>query len=295
MALRSRNWVPAFLYYSLIQTGGKIADASTGLIPGLSRSDICEQLIPVPPISEQRAIAEALSDADALIAALDALIAKKRDLKQAAMQQLLTGKTRLVGFTKEWRRLELGSVAKFYKGKGLPKSAISGTGAHPCIHYGELFTHYGVLINTILSRTDFNVGSSTSRRNDVLMPTSDVTPNGLAKASCLKEEGIILGGDILIIRPEERDLDGVFLASLIRYDFDQIMRLVSGSTVFHLYGSDMKKFEVLVPPIEEQLAIIAIRTTIDAELNALEAKRDKVRAIKQGMMQELLTGRIRLI
>ncbi len=104
-----------------------------------------------------------------------------------------------------------------------------------------------------------------------------------------------MGGDILIIRPEERDLDGVFLASLIRYDFDQIMRLVSGSTVFHLYGSDMKKFEVLVPPIEEQLAIIAIRTAIDAELNALEAKRDKVRAIKQGMMQELLTGRIRLI
>uniref|UniRef100_UPI002589DDCA restriction endonuclease subunit S n=1 Tax=Acidiphilium sp. TaxID=527 RepID=UPI002589DDCA len=144
--------------------------------PKLNKKSCIRLPVVLPPLPEQRAIADALSDADALIAALDAMIAKKRDLKQAVMQQLLTGKTRLVGFTKEWRRLELGSVAKFYKGKGLPKSAISRTGAHPCIHYGELFTHYGVLINTILSRTDFNVGSLTSRRNDVLMPTSDVTP-----------------------------------------------------------------------------------------------------------------------
>jgi type I restriction enzyme S subunit len=258
--------------------------------------DIRNLQIPVPAnTDEQRAIAVALSDVDVLLAKLDGLITKKRDLKQAAVQQLLAGQTRLPGFSGEWTVQRLGDVAGFHKGKGLPKSAINPFGAELCIHYGELFTRYPETIGTIISRTTGWRDSFRSISNDVLMPTSDVTPRGLAKASCITVDDVILGGDILIIRPEKQLLDGSFLSYVIRREEDQVLQLVSGSTVFHLYGSDMKRFFFSMPPLAEQTAITTVLAAMDAELTSLESRRDKTRALKQGMMQELLTGRIRLI
>ena len=251
--------------------------------------------MPVPPPTEQRAIATALSDVDALLGGLDRLIAKKRDLKQAAMQQLLTGQTRLPGFHGEWVVKTLGGLATFYKGKGLPKSALSESGAEPCIHYGELFTRYPETIAEIFSRTDSSVGVFRSVANDVLMPTSDVTPRGLAKASCVRVDGVILGGDILVIRSDTNLINGSFLSLLIRYEETQVLQLVTGSTVYHLYGSDMKNFTFSMPPLPEQTAIAEVLTDMDGELAVLELRRDKTRDIKQAMMQELLTGRTRVI
>ena len=251
--------------------------------------------VPMPPPPEQRSIAAALSDMDALLAGLDRLIAKKRDLKQAAMQQLLTGQTRLPGFQGEWEMKQLGDVAAFHKGRGLPKSALTPYGAEPCIHYGELFTRYQETIETICSRTDDGAGAFRSVANDVLMPTSDVTPRGLAKASCVQLEGVILGGDILVIRCDSKLVFGSFLSYTIRNQENQILQLVTGTTVFHLYGRDMAKLTLSLPAVEEQIAIVAVLTDLHAELTALEARRDKTRALKQAMMQELLTGRTRLV
>ena len=250
--------------------------------------------IALPPLPEQRAIAAALSDVDGLLGALDRLIAKKRDLKQAAMQQLLTGQTRLPGFKGEWVVKTLGDVATFYKGKGLPKSALSESGTDPCIHYGELFTRYPETIGKILSRTNSSAGVFRSVANDVLMPTSDVTPRGLAKASCVRVDAVILGGDILVIRSDTNLVFGSFLSCLIRYEEAQVLQLVTGSTVYHLYGSDMKNFTFTMPPLPEQTAIASVLSEMDAELAGLEQRREKTRALKQGMMQELLTGRTRL-
>ncbi len=251
--------------------------------------------LPLPSLPEQRAIAEALSDADALLGGLDRIIAKKRDLKQAAMQQLFTGQTRLPGFHGEWEVKRLGEVATFYKGKGLPKSALTPFGAEPCIHYGELFTRYPETIREIISRTDETRGCFRSVANDVLMPTSDVTPRGLAKASCVRVDGVILGGDILVIRSEISRVFGTFLSYLIRREEDQVLQLVTGTTVFHLYGSDMKKFKLSLPSLAEQTAIAEVLTDMDSELAALEQLREKTRGLKQAMMQELLTGKIRLV
>ncbi|MFM8717506.1 MAG: restriction endonuclease subunit S [Spartobacteria bacterium] len=248
-----------------------------------------------PTEPEQRAIAEALSDVDGLLGGLDRLIAKKRDLKQAAMQQLLTGQTRLPGFHGEWEVKRLGDMATFYKGKGLPKSALCESGAEPCIHYGELFTRYPETIGEIFSRTDTSAGVFRSVANDVLMPTSDVTPRGLAKASCVRVDGVILGGDILVIRSDTNIIHGSFLSLVIRYEETQVLQLVTGSTVYHLYGSDMKNFTFSMPSVPEQTAIAQILSDMDAELTALEQRREKTRALKQAMMQELLTGRTRLV
>ena len=251
--------------------------------------------VPMPPGKEQRAIATALSDVDALLEALDRLIAKKRDIKQATMQQLLTAQTRLPGFEGEWIHTTLGEVASFYKGKGLSKSAITPNGARRCIHYGELFTRYGATICETISRTDEFLDAFLSVSNDVLMPTSDVTPKGLAKASCVIVDDVVLGGDILIIRCDPDVLDGTFLSYIIRMDEDQVLKLVTGTTVYHLYGSDMKKFEFMMPGVSEQNAIVGVLSDIEDELGALEQRRTKTAALKQAMMQELLTGRTRLV
>lgn len=251
--------------------------------------------LPVPPDAEQQAIAEALWDVDGLLAALEELIAKKRAVKQAAMQQLLTGKTRLPGFSGKWETKQLGETASFFKGSGLSKADLSLDGRRRCIHYGELFTVYGECITKVLHGTDREDMFFYSIRNDVLMPTSDVTPNGLATASCILASDIIIGADVLVIRASESVLNGEFLAYAIKAHRDQVMQLVSGTTVFHLYGRDMANFTFAAPSVDEQTAIVAILSDMDAEIVALERRRDKTCTIKQGMMQQLLTGRIRLI
>jgi type I restriction enzyme S subunit len=269
--------------------------ASPGAQLNINLEKLRPYLLPYPPLPEQRAIATALSDVDTLLAALDQLIAKKRDLKQAAMQQLLTGKTRLPGFSGAWEVKRLGDVASFFKGKGLPKNAISESGTEPCIHYGELFTRYPETIGEICSRTDSFAGAFRSVGNDVLMPTSDVTPRGLAKASCITSDDVILGGDILVIRSDTALVNGSFLSFIIRYEEDNILKLVTGSTVYHLYGTDMEGFTFSIPSLREQVAIVEFLSAINAELSALEARRDKTRHLKQAMMQELLTGKTRLV
>lgn len=268
---------------------------ATGMkVFGVSKGNLKNILIPIPPKEEQKAIAKALSDTDELISSLEKLISKKEAIKQGTMQQLLTGKKRLNGFSGEWEE-RLGDIANFLKGKGLPKSALSNDGKYKCIHYGELFTTYKEIIKHIKSFTNQGEDTILSIENDILMPTSDVTPNGLATASCIQENGIILGGDILIIRANKNILDGCFFSFYISIDKNQIMQLISGSTVYHLYGSDMANFIFKLPPtIEEQKAISEILLDMDNEIETIKQKLSKTKAIKDGIMSELLTGKTRL-
>ena len=294
--LPSSSFLTNYLYYTICSVAPRIkALAGEQAVPIVNKTQFSETIIPLAPFSEQRAIAEALSDVDGLLGALEALIAKKRAVKQAAMQQLLTGKTRLPGFSGKWETKQLGEIVSFFKGSGLSKTDLSLDGRRRCIHYGELFTVYGERITKVLHGTDRQGVFFRSIRNDVLMPTSDVTPNGLATASCILASDIIIGADVLVIRAPESVINGEFLAYAIKVHRDQVMRLVSGTTVFHLYGRDMANFTFSAPSVDEQTAIVAILSDMDAEIAALERCRDKARAIKQGMMQQLLTGRIRLI
>jgi len=305
-----------YLFHFFTTQREKFNNSAThgGVFTNLTTDGVREFLVALPSnIEEQTAIANALSDVDALISELEKLIAKKQAIKTATMQQLLTGRTRLPQFAmredgtpkgtkpselgeipEDWEVMRLGHLAKFFKGSGLPKSELSESGKIKCIHYGQLFTTYGPKIDRVISRTK-NVGIVTSQENDVLMPTSDVTPNGLATASCITETGVTLGGDILIIRSDKQKLNGVFFSYLVNVLRDQVMQLVTGSTVYHLYGSDMAKFEFAFPSKEEQTTIATILSDMDAEIHALEQRLGKTRQIKQGMMQELLTGKTRLI
>ena len=269
---------------------------SGGAQQSLNRNFIAPILIAAPTLAEQEAIAEALSDADALIDSLEQLIAKKRLLKQGAMQDLLTGHKRLPGFEGEWERRMIGDIAVTLKGSGISKSKVTDRGQYPCILYGDLFTKYGRKIDQVTSFTNSEEGLKTMA-GDVLMPGSTTTTGiDLATASAVLTPGVSLGGDINVIRCNLAECDPIFLASYLTHIArGDIAQITQGITIHHLYGRNLKELSVSLPPLTEQTAIATILSDMDAEIATLEAKLAKARTIKQGMMQELLTGKTRLI
>lgn len=247
---------------------------------GAIRANIGQQnlglvIAPVPPLAEQRAIAGVLSDVDALIGALDQLIGKKRDLKQAAMQQLLTGHTRLPGFSGEWEVKKIGELLKyerpdkyFVKSDDYQDSAktpvLTANKSFVLGHTNEDFGIYDDLPAIIFD--DFTTDSKF------------VEFRFKIKSSAIK---------ILKARSAETNLKFVY----------KKMRLINFPLGEHKrhYISEFQHVEIPTPKSAEQTAIAEVLSDMDAELAALEQRRDKTRDLKQGMMQELLTGRTRLV
>ncbi|MGL2550232.1 restriction endonuclease subunit S [Helicobacter pylori] len=193
-----------------------------------------------------------------------------------------------------WQKIRLGDIATFLKGKGLSKNQVSPNAKHECILYGELFTHYDRVVINIKSFTNIYDNPILSLNNDVLMSGSAETPDILATASCILKKGVILGGDILIIRPNSNLLNGCFLAYCIVYDKNQVLSKVVGSTVYHLYAKDLKDFEIPLPPLNEQIAIANILSDVDRYLYSLRALILKKESVKKALSFKLLSQRKRL-
>lgn len=194
----------------------------------------------------------------------------------------------------QWKVVQLGDEALFLKGAGLSKAELGKGGTQSCIHYGELFTHYGPLIKDITSRSLQVEGGCRSRSGDVLMPGSDVTPRGLATASAVMVDDVLLGGDVIVIRPEPETLWGPYLANVIRWNKQGVLRLVKGSTVYHLHAKDLSDLAILRPPLAEQQAIAEALGDADAAIDALDAVIAKKQDVKRAAMQQLLSGHTRL-
>ncbi len=269
------------------------ADIVGGAIPTLSQEKIANFTFPIPQkLKEQQAIAEALSDVDDLIAALEKKIAKKRLLKQGAMQQLLTEKKRLPGFTDEWVGISIKELGGWKKGQAFSKDKISINGVTPCIHYGELFS-YGEVIEKVRSYTNVLTVIQSSGR-DILFPASDVTPIGLGRCSALTKKGVLLGGDIIILELTKEYPP--YISYVINLNKQQIIDRVTGTTVKHINSNLLGEIKINISTnIKEQEAIATILSDMDKEIADLETKRDKYRLLKSGMMQKLLTGQIRII
>lgn len=289
-----------FVAYSLAsERPQKLFTASmdVGAKAGMSLLTVRKVQLPLPPPAEQRAIAAALSDVDALLAALDALLAKKRAIKQATMQQLLTGATRLPGFEGEWERKRLGSIGVFSKGKGIKREDVTTDGI-PCVRYGEIYTNYSNYIKTFLSYipTGKAAQSQLIRKGDILFAGSGETAEEIGKCvAFLGDDEAYAGGDIVVFRPAKQN--SLFLAYLLNHPSvaAQKARMGQGDAVVHIGARNLAALELHLPPIPEQQAIAAVLADMDAEIEALERRREKTRQIKQGMMQQLLTGRIRLL
>jgi len=266
--------------------------------------------IPVlcPTAPEQRAIASALSDVDALLDGLDLLIAKKRDLKQAAMQQLLTGKTRLGGFHGEWEVKSLGDLFAFSGGYSASRDQLSTKG-HCYLHYGDI---HGATKTCVDTRADFQdipkidiplkrvSPGSILQDGDVVFVDASEDDEGTSRHVVVANKGglpFIAGLHTIVAKGKTNELAYEYR----RYCFQtaairaQFLFYAVGTKVSGISKSNIPKLTIPIPSLPEQTAIAAVLSDIDAELSVLEARRDKTRALKQGMMQELLTGRTRLV
>jgi len=276
------------------------AATDIGAKAGMSLPAVLKIQTALPPLREQRAIAEALSDVDALLADLDRLIAKKRDLKQAAMQQLLTGQTRLKGFHTEWSRTTLGELFTFKNGLNKAKHFFgSGT---PIVNYMDVFLNGRILCTRLVGRVSLSkqeLSNFDVRQGDVLFTRTSETPEEVGLAAVVGDEPseTVFSGFLLRGRPRSRMLCDEFKAYCFRSSFvrSQIVSKASYTTRALTNGRLLSGVVLPVPPLSEQAAIAAALSDMDTEILALEARRDKTRALKQAMMQELLTGRIRLI
>lgn len=240
-------------------------------------------VVPMPPGPEQRAIATALSDVDALLAKIDQLIAKKRDLKQAAMQQLLTGQTRLPGFSGEWEVKRLGDVTDCLDNLRVPINEAERSqmkGDYPyCGANGILgfVNDYVIDDDIILIAEDGGYFDEYSYRPIAYRMTGKCWVNNHAH----------------VLKAKSAYDQGFVFYTLVHKN---ILSYLASGTRAKLNKSEMSKIEIFLPSSKsEQTAIAAVLSDMDAELAALEARRDKTRALKQGMMQALLTGRIRLV
>jgi type I restriction enzyme S subunit len=265
---------PKFVYWFLSGFRLERFDAATS-VPTLNRNNLTEISISLPPLAEQRAIAAALSDVDALLGALDQFVAKKRDIKQAAMQQLLTGQTRLPGFGGKWETKRLGDLLAYEQPtKYLVRSSeYSEYGGVPVLTAGKTF---------VLGHTNESDGVFCDVPviifDDFTTATKFVNFSFKVKSSALK---------VLKLCDESANLRFVF-------ERMQLIRYLVGDHKRH-WISEFRKIEIPTPSSDEQTAIATVLSDMDAELAALEQRRDKTRLLKQGMMQELLTGRTRLV
>ena len=266
---------------------------SVSSIPQLTVPQVQETIAPCPPLPEQQRIAEALGGVDKLIESLDEQIEKKRLIAKGVAHDLLSAKKRLPGFKGAWEMLKLGDMGIWLKGQALSKSDVTSTGTYECIHYGELFTKYGPVIQTVVSRTDKEPTIS-SVSGDILFPSSDVTPEGLGRCSAIMADGVILGGDMIILR-----LGVTCSPQLVSHVINQNRRMiiakVTGITVRHITSKALSNIEIPLPPtFAEQQAIADLLSEQDAAIAALEEKREKYMRIKEGMMRDLLTGKVRM-
>ena len=276
--------------------------------PGINGVEYGRLPVPRPKLHEQRAIAEALGDVDALLAGLDRLIAKKRDLKQAAMQQLLTGRTRLPGFRGEWLERTLGDLFDFSGGYSASREQLSTTG-HCYLHYGDIHKSTRTYVDTATDYQDIPKLDTPLARipsacfladGDVVFVDASEDNVGASKhVVVVNRQGIpfISGLHTIVAKGKTDELAYgyrryCFQTAAIRQQF---LYYAVGTKVSGISKTNIAKLTMLVPGIQEQTAIATVLSDMDAELAALEARREKTRALKQAMMQELLTGRIRLV
>lgn len=251
--------------------------------PGLNLQNLKDFHIALPPSStELEAITSALSDVDELLAALDQMIAKKRDLKQAAMQQLLTGETRLPGFSCAWEITLLGDVAEIVMGQSPSSSNYNSIGDGLPLVQGNA----DIENRWVIKRTYTTQITKRGKAGDILMSVR--APVGEVSRTMFD---VCLGRGVCAIRfPNE------FLYHTLVFLEKNWAKHSKGSTFDSVNSDDIKAVEIRLPIEEaEQIAISAVLTGMDSELSVLETRREKTRNIKQAMMQELLTGKTRLI
>lgn len=297
-----------FLAY-YIQSKMKImAEKTQGTsIKGVTVEDIAQIEIKLPPREEQTSIAVALSDIDSLISSLQKLIEKKKAIKQGAIQELLTGKKRLPGFSGEWNEASFADLFDFLPTNVFTRDQMTDTGTIKNIHYGDILTKYGACLdisNTNVPYLSETVSakryseSSYARSGDVIIAdTAEDTTVGKC-IELVNVCGKVLSGQHTMLCRPKVSFAPKFLGYYMNADcfHNQMLPFITGIKVSSISKTNVSALRLKYPSlIEEQQEIAAVFSDMDDETEQLEKELTKYQQIKQGMMQELLTGRIRLV
>ena len=293
-----------YLYYALssnLTMQQYIAMAAGSSVQNLNKEKVAKVVLPKPEIPEQKKIAEILSDADVLITDLQKLIRKKKDIRQGTMQMLVTGMKRLNGYSGVWVKINLAKNSKL-------KARVGWQGLTTAEYLDEGYSY-------LITGTDFQDGQikwngchfvnydryvqdpNIQVTDGDLLLTKDGTIGKVAYVTNLKRPATLNSG-VFVVKP----ITDAYTAHFMFYVLESsvfkefLQQLSAGSTINHLYQKDLVKFDLFVPPtIEEQEAISEILFDMDSEIHKLEDKLNKYEEVKQGMMEELLTGKVRLV
>lgn len=307
----STSLYPKFLTFFILGNSENLLKlvSSAGNSAGVLDTKLVQNFLFLkPPLEEQKIIAEVLSDADALIESLEQLIAKKRQIKQGAMQELLTGQRRLPGFSGEWIEKSFGELFEFSGGFSASREDLSLEG-YCYLHYGDIHGSKKQYIDTLKDfsqipklQIDLKKISSKSllKNGDVVFVDASEDDSGVSKHIVVRNEKDIpfISGLHTIVAKQKTNL---LTREYLEYCFsneiihNQFIHYSVGTKVTGISKKNIAKIFVKFPPQDEQLAISKILSDIDEDISELLMRLDKARQIKQAMMQELLTGRIRLV
>lgn len=288
-------------YYKVIKWGASEGSTIARLYNGI----ICNTHIALPDVEEQKQIATVLSELDELMSLTEKQIAKKKAIKQGAMQELLTGKRRLPGFSGEWETFVFGDLFDFIPNNAFTRAQLSDSGKVKNIHYGDILTKFGAYIsadsNEIpyiereIDLSRFAEKSYLQSGDIVIADTAEDETVGKAleviNVDCL----VLAGQHTLLCRPKVRFSEkflGYYLNAACYHD--QLLPFIVGTKVSSISKASVAQTRLVVPKYKEQQAISCILSDMDDDITELEKKLAKYRQVKQGMMQQLLTGKIRL-
>ncbi len=280
--------------YSLLQKKSLISRIENRIAgtdpPNLSPNEIDSLNQYIPSLPEQQKIASFLSAIDDRIWQLTRKKELLEQYKKGVIQQFFSGELRFkdaIGKSyPKWEKKKLGDIFEFFRGSLLSKPDLIESGKYLCIHYGELFTSYAEVITSINFKTDLENGFL-SKKGDILMPSSDVTPKGLAKASSIQLDNVILGGDMNILRPNS-DINSIFFSYLLNFNQQKIIQKVTGTTVKHIYNKDVKMLEFKVPSaFDEQKKIADFLQSIDSKIEIVKVQILQTQVFKKGLLQQM--------
>lgn len=294
----------SFIFHTLLAhdfTNFAVSVSARSGIPKINREELAEYRMRVPSGAEQREIGLALDDADKLVATLERLIAKKQAIKQGMMQQLLTGHTRLPGFDQEWAPVRLRDAGSTYGGLVGKSKNDFGSGSATFVTFMEVMAA-ARLRGTRLEHVNVGPAERQNRvlRGDVLFNGSSETPEEVALAAVVDytpSPTTYLNSFCFGYRLKDRNqINPTYLAHFFRSSQgrDIVSVLAQGATRYNIAKTKLMQVAPTLPPIEEQQAIVDVLSAAESEIGALNLRLANARAIKTGMMQQLLTGRARL-
>ena len=254
---------------------------------------LCQCHLFRPELKEQQSIANYFKSLDSMIQGVTKKIASLKQMKQACLVSMFpqagetTPRVRFKGFKGEWEKHALADIAKFSKGSGYSKNDLCDSGT-PIILYGRLYTRYNTQIDNVDTFAIQKPNSVLSEGNEIIVPASGETPEDIACAAVVNQQGVILGGDLNVIRLD-KDFDSYFTSLVITYGdvHYELAKYAQGKSVVHLHNSDICKASISYPSLKEQQQIASFFRSLDSQISLQEARLEKLKQIKSACLDKM--------